>query len=159
MDHEVKRWPGLSWNNCTLKKTEANDWLCLVHTHTQSHRSVHKKTQSILLLLCHNETSVGRVCYNFIVRQQLSVLYSSLSRHYTECHLLWVIGEKNAYYDLVKSSLAAQVWFVEAGLFFGMMKLQSRKPEKFQRRFARQMVRCSVGERGWEFATCLCSQC
>lgn len=77
MDHEVKRWPGLSWNNCTLKKTEANDWLCLAQTHTQTHRSVHSKTQSILLLLCHNETSVGRECYNFIGRQQLSVLYST----------------------------------------------------------------------------------
>lgn len=77
MDHEVKRWPGLSWNNCTLKKTEANDWLCLAHRHTRSHRSVHNKTQSVLLLLCHNETSVGRKCYNFIGRQQLSVLYST----------------------------------------------------------------------------------
>ena len=97
MDHAVKRWPGLSWNNCTLKKTEASDWLCLAHTH--SHRSIHNKTQSVWLLLCHNETSVGRECYNFIVRQQLSVFCSTsfqtllrvpfIMGHWGEKCLLW----------------------------------------------------------------------
>lgn len=46
-------------------------------TRTHSYRSIHNKIQSVLLLLCHNETSMGRECYNFIARQQLSVLYST----------------------------------------------------------------------------------
>lgn len=116
------------------------DYVLRAHTHP--------KTQSILLLLYHNETSMGRECYNFILRQQLSVLYST---SFQTLHWVpFIMGHwgKNAYYDLVKSSLAAEVWFVEAGLFFGMMKLQSRKTGTFYPRFTQQMVWCGGGGMG-----------
>lgn len=98
MDREVKRWPALSWNNCTLKKTEANDWLCCAHTHTHTRKQplVHPlrnpehfapSLPQVKILWGENDTisQWDSNCLACIV---------SLSRHYTKCHLLWVIGGK-----------------------------------------------------------------
>lgn len=124
-------------------------------TRTHSHRSIHNKTQSVLLLLCHNETSMGRECYNFIARQQLSVLYSTsfqtlhwvpfIMGHWGKKCLLWSS-------EIISACRSLICW--------GWSLLWGDETSE-QRSFSPGLHSrwCGVGERGWEFATCLCSQC
>jgi len=128
MDREVKRWPGLSWSNCTLKKTEANDWLCLAHTGTHTAPSATEWERSAAALpQCnfHEETALQ------LQSKTAIVLRSPFFPDITPSAIYYGSLGKNAYYHLVKSSLAAEVWFVGADLVPGMMKLLSRIADKF----------------------------
>lgn len=126
-------------------------------THSHSHQSVHNKTQSVLLLLCHNETSVGREWYNFIVRQQLSVLYSAsfqtlhwvpfIMGHWGKKCLLWSS-------EITSGCRGLICW--------GWSRLWGDETSEQKKRCFSPGLHsrwCGVGESGWEFATCLCSQC
>lgn len=126
MDHEVTRWPGLSWSNCTLKKTEANDWLRLAHIHT--HRAIGPSATKPRALCCcfatmqllwgESATTASRdsSCLSCTAR---------LSRHYTHCHLLWVIGEK-----MLVAIWWNHPWLQRFGLLGPGSSLAWWKPEK-----------------------------